>query len=507
MADSEYSADVIVVGGGGSGLAAAIEARALGRSVIVLEKADAVGGTTGRSVGSIAATGTPHQIREGIKDSPADHFADMPLFAAKWGRRPDNEALRRLLTDNVPETLRWLMGMGVVFYGPLEEPPHRRPRMHNVLPTSRAYVHFLRKRALRVGVDIRLRTRAERFVVEDGRVTGVVCEAAGRKQRFTARGAVVLTTGDYTANPELKARYISEKISRIQAINPNSTGDGHTMAFELGAEVRNGDVLPLFTRFLAPTRKKLVQRLPPWRIIGLLINWSMRNVPAGILRPFVMDFLTTFLAPSAKLISASVLVSSEGNVVRDDRGDLVSALVDLPDHSVFLVFDEQVARAFRAWPNFVSTAPGIGYAYLQDYRRSRRDIFFSAGSVRELAHKIRVPADRLEAQLAALAADGGKGLANGPLYALGPVKMLLTLADGGLAVSDRLEVLDREGAPIPGLYAAGSVGQGGLFLEGHGHHLGWAFTSGRLAGRHAANDAVSPPAAQGADRAAADGGA
>jgi fumarate reductase flavoprotein subunit len=43
--------------------------------------------------------------------------------------------------------------------------------------------------------------------------------------------------------------------------------------------------------------------------------------------------------------------------------------------------------------------------------------------------------------------------------------------------------------PIPGLYAAGSVGQGGALLDGHGHHIGWAFTSGRLAGKRATEDA------------------
>jgi FAD binding domain len=57
---------------------------------------------------------------------------------------------------------------------------------------------------------------------------------------------------------------------------------------------------------------------------------------------------------------------------------------------------------------------------------------------------------------------------------------------GGLRVNERLQVLSKAGEPIEGLYAAGSVGQGGVLLEGHGHHLGWAFTSGRLAGRHAA---------------------
>jgi predicted oxidoreductase len=55
-----------------------------------------------------------------------------------------------------------------------------------------------------------------------------------------------------------------------------------------------------------------------------------------------------------------------------------------------------------------------------------------------------------------------------------------------LRVTARLEVVDASGAVIEGLYAAGSTGQGGLLLEGHGHHLGWAFISGRIAGRHAA---------------------
>src|SRR5262249_22725721 len=65
------SADVVVIGGGGSGLAAAIEAATLGRSVILLEKASRIGGTTSWwSVGSISVNCSPHQIKAGIKDSP-----------------------------------------------------------------------------------------------------------------------------------------------------------------------------------------------------------------------------------------------------------------------------------------------------------------------------------------------------------------------------------------------------------------------------------------------------
>ena len=75
-----------------------------------------------------------------------------------------------------------------------------------------------------------------------------------------------------------------------------------------------------------------------------------------------------------------------------------------------------------------------------------------------------------------------------PFFALGPMKSYVPFTEGGLRISERTEVLHESGAPIQGLYAAGAVGQGGLLLEGHGHHLAWAFISGRIAGRNAAFD-------------------
>ncbi len=66
------------------------------------------------------------------------------------------------------------------------------------------------------------------------------------------------------------------------------------------------------------------------------------------------------------------------------------------------------------------------------------------------------------------------------------MRSFVNLTDGGLAIDENFNVLGTNDQPIAGLYAAGSAGQGGIVLEGHGHHLGWAFTSGRLAGRNAA---------------------
>ena len=87
-------------------------------------------------------------------------------------------------------------------------------------------------------------------------------------------------------------------------------------------------------------------------------------------------------------------------------------------------------------------------------------------------------------------------LGDGPYVALGPLRAVFVHAEGGLAVDHEHRVLDANDKPIAGLYAAGSTGQGGLLLKGHGHHLGWAFASGRRAGRNAAECVTSPHPSQ-----------
>jgi predicted oxidoreductase len=75
---------------------------------------------------------------------------------------------------------------------------------------------------------------------------------------------------------------------------------------------------------------------------------------------------------------------------------------------------------------------------------------------------------------------------------LGPVSYYITFTDSGVATNEFHQVLAADGQPVVGLFAAGFIGMGGMLLEGLGHHLGWAFTSGRRAGRHAAFRVVTP---------------
>jgi succinate dehydrogenase/fumarate reductase flavoprotein subunit len=184
--------DVVVVGGGGSGLAAAIAAAESGATVAVLEKAPYLRGSTGRSIGSIAASRTLDQRKLGITDSPQEHAEDYLKIAGEYADREDVE-LVRLLTEEVTEAYNWLRSLGMEFFGPVPDPEHRYPRLHNILPTSQSYIHHLTKRARAVGVRIFLGTGGDELVQDGGRVVGVrAVDATGAAPTFRARHGVVL---------------------------------------------------------------------------------------------------------------------------------------------------------------------------------------------------------------------------------------------------------------------------------------------------------------------------
>ncbi|GAA5236641.1 FAD-dependent oxidoreductase [Verticiella sediminum] len=478
--------NVLVVGGGGAGLAAAITAAEAGCSVLLLEKGERLGGSTGWSIGSITAAGTPDQRAAGVQDHWEDHLADMPAWAGDQAAR-DNMALCEVLTRHAAQAVAWLRESGVEFIGVFEEPPHRKPRMHNVLPNSGSYIYHLSRRARRAGVQCLLQTRAEKLLqAPDGRVTGVQARGPDGDMQVLNAGAVVLAGGDFNASREFKLEFGNADQVDIPAINRLATGDCQRMGRESGGRVVNGDIAlsdPRF-RFAPPARRPWFLSLPPVRPITTIMRWAMRVLPPRLARPFVMSFVTTALAPEAHLLKLGAsLVNRKGEVFLRDSEKIGHGIARQPDNAAWLFMDGPRLALFSHWPNFISTAPGVAYAYIDDYERNRPDLCTRARDIRTLAARSGMPLAAL--QQTAQAA----GFESGPYLLLGPIQAVTVIADGGLAVSPRLEVLDAANVPIPGLYAAGAAGQGGLLLKGHGHHLAWAFVSGRVAGRSAATAA------------------
>ena len=488
----QNESDVIVVGGGGSGLIAALTAARLGRHVVLIEKERKLGGTTALSVGSISTSSTPQQAMAGFNDSPAEHFEDMEKFAGELAPR-DNLELRRVLAENVPEAMLLLSDLGLRFIGPIPEPPHRYPRLHAVLPRSLAFVRSLEKACRRAGVDIRCSTAAKDLIIENGGVRGVEVERDGRASSLRARLGVILAAGDFSSAPRAyKERFMKGALLDVSGANPASTGDGHVLGEKAGGRVVNGDLaLGPEIRFIRPERPHIIARLPASPLIGLLTYWAMKLVPERILRPLLVSLATTYLAPSHGLFAkGAILVNSRGERFCDERDRPQDRMPYESDGLAWIVFDQTMAELFSAWPNYVSTAPVIGYAYVPDYLSSRRDISSRHDSLAHLESAKGFAPGALQRTIAAYnaVANGDRPpILKPPFYCLGPARSWLLLTEGGLRVDAGMRVLGNDDdKPIPGLYAAGSNGQGGVLLEGHGNHLGWAFTSGRIAGRSVA---------------------
>jgi fumarate reductase flavoprotein subunit len=476
--------DVVVVGGGGAGLAAAVAAAQAGGSVHLLEKQDRIGGSTALSVGSFTAAGTRHQRRKGIADRPEDHAADMLLFNPP-GAVDEAPEMRMLLARESAASLRWLESLGVAFSGPYLEPPHHLPRMHNVIPHARVYIARLETAARKLGVGITTGAIDTAPIAENGRVAGVRVMVGGVPQELRARGGVILAAGDFTGNAEMRQRFLSPEAAAASPINPNASGDGQRLGMELGAVTRAMSAIrgPQL-RFPEPARPGLLSRLPTWRWLCQFEAAIVSRVPTGWLKPVVKSLLITWMSPSAEMFKqGAILVNRNGKRFCDEQ-EATGSLSFQPERKGFLVFDSKIAGYFDTPPHAISTAPGIAFADFSDYRRGRPDLVYRAPDARQLARAIGGDPDNLEAAVA------GRGFVP-PLWAMGPAFSVLTITEGGLCLDDQMRVLRQDGSVIEGLYGAGGSAQCGMTLEGHGHHISWVMTSGRLAGGNAAARARS----------------
>ncbi len=474
--------DVVVVGGGGAGLAAAVASATRGMKTVLFEKEPILGGTTRRSVGSFSAAGTRLQRRAGIADSPDDFREDMIAFAPTLASR-DNSALRAMLAAEASVTLAWLEDMGVVFVGPFPEPPHRVSRMHNVIPNSQAYIDVLGPSARRLGVKIYLNTPVRSIREENGHVAGVTyARSGGEEIEVVARRGVILASGDFSGNAELRKKYLEPAAAAAIPVNSESNGDGFVMAKALGAAKRNMDMIfgPQL-RFPTSPKPGFTERLPKWRWVNQIGGLYMSKAPSWALKPLITSLLITHMSPSESLFQeGAVLVDLDGNLVTGETP--AAGLAMVRDSTGYIVFDELVAKKFAAFPFFISTAPGIAYAYFADYARGRPDLVHSGTTLEGLASAIGVPAAPLRA--------AAENLRQSPFHAMGPVHAMLTVTEGSLAVDTECRVLAEDGVPIEGLYAVGGIGQGGMMLKGHGLHIAWALTSGRIAGESVARREV-----------------
>lgn len=490
--------DVIVVGAGGSGLAAAVTAAQLGGRVLVLEKQPHVGGTTGIAVGSFTAAGTRWQKSAGIEDDVRAHVEDAARFAPPEIEARNNGPLREFFLARAAETLHWASQLGLSFVGPSPEPPNRVPRMHNVVPGAKAYVAALQMALAKAGGTLLCEADVRRLLVEGGRVTGVEARVREQVRPFSARRGVILAAGDYANHGALIARYKGSRFGAIEGINPHATGAGQLLVEQAGGQLLNMDVTygPEL-RFVPARRRPFQQWLPARGPLARVSGAVAGQLPPWVMQRLIKRLLVTWQHPENALFDdGAILLNQLGQRFVDERHwpEREIAVAGQPGKVAYILLDGRLVERYSAWPHFISTAPDIAYAYVADYLRLRPDVSRRAATVERLVRQL-LPLEAVQSAIAQFNSCVGGGsdpwgrtgdrhpLSDGPWVLLGPVKAFFTTTEGGAAVNQQLQVLDNSGRPIPGLYAAGQNGLGGMILWGHGLHIAWALTSGRLAGR------------------------
>lgn len=494
---TEY--DVIIVGGGGSGLAAAVRALEQGASVLVLEKQPQLGGTTGMAIGSFTANGTSLQRDAGVIDNADDHETDAGQFAAAEVEAQNNSELRRFFLGETAETLEWLRGMGLYFHGPNPEPPNRVPRMHNIVPNAKAYIAAFQARIIRLKGTIVCSAPVVELVSDGTRITGVVAEIEGTQKTITAKRGVVLAAGDYSSAPEMIGRFKGDRFKTIEGVNPKACGDGHLLAEQVGAQLLNMDITygPEL-RFVPPPGDPFEQLLPTSGLFAKLLGKLVPLLPQAVINWRIKRLLLTWQHPENSLFDdGAILINADGcrfcNETDSPAREI--AISEQSGKAAFILLDERIAAHYSQWPYFISTAPKIAYAYVDDYLRLRPDVSVAADSLEAIAEQRGFNASNLKAAVQqfnhyvsgehvdSFGRTGDACPLTGKRWVLlGPAKAYFTTTEGGVAINAGLQTLNESGQPIPGLYAIGSNGMGGQVLWGHGLHIAWAITSGRLVG-------------------------
>ena len=225
------AADVVIIGSGFAGLAAAIEAAHAGASVIILEKMKGRGGNSVISDGLVAAAGSVLQVEQGIEDTPQDMFDDM-LKAGLGLNHPD---LVKLLVEKSAATLQWTMDELGVQYQPkvTQLGGHSRPRSHTTSTQSGSIIiRQMLAKIKALGMMVRSRVYFERFIQDDtGAIVGVKIrdgykfpEANSGSEKFIkATKAVVLATGGFASDVDFRSIQDPRLNKEIDTTNKRAT--------------------------------------------------------------------------------------------------------------------------------------------------------------------------------------------------------------------------------------------------------------------------------------------
>ena len=419
--------DVVVIGAGGAGLVAAIEAKNNGaKNVIVLEKMAFAGGNTLISGGEYAAPNNWVQVKKGLKDSNDAFYNDI----LKGGDNEGDPKLVRVLADNALSGAEWLKDYinmtfedRQMFFG-----GHSVER--SLVPQGATGVEMISKllaKAEELNIPVLYETPATELIVDKGRVTGVKAVSEDKEYTFLAKDGVILATGGFGSNLEMRVKYNKDVDENILSTNTvGITGDGITMAEKIGAQLED---MPFIQTY--PTCDP---------ISGALLYFG-----------------------DVRLVGGSILVNQEGKrfVEELERRDVISmAIKNQTGNAAYQFCDEAQVKLSGVAEHH---ADEVNYLF-------NNKLLVKADTIKEAADFFGIDATELEKTVAKYNqyAKDGKDLefnkrgkltpfeAKGPFYIMKAVPAVHHTM-GGIKNDENARVINTKGEVIKGLYGAGEV--------------------------------------------------
>lgn len=436
------STDIVIVGAGAAGFTAAITAHDAGAKVILVEKNPLTGGNSMLSAGGMNAAATKMQTKKNIKDSADLMFKD----TMTGGKNVNNPALVKILAEKSAESVDWLTSIGadVSDVGRLAGASVNRAHR----PTGGAaigahLVDVLRKNAADRKIDVRVNSTVLQILRDkDGRATGIQVEGKHRGLYVIQAKAVIVASGGFSANAVMIESYRPEYKGMTTSNQPGATGDG--MRF---GEVAGGKLIDMKEIQIHPT----------------------------------VAYGSRILITEAVRGNGAILVNKEGKRFVNElttRDAASAAILKQQGKMAYLIIDEDIRKSLRQIE---------GYFHLE--------LVKAGATLKDLAAAIGAPPDALEATVAKYntaveskndaefkRADMPRAIKTPKFYAIG-VQPGIHYTMGGLEIDEQTRVIDKNGKPIPGLFAAGEV-TGGVHGANRlgGNSISETITFGRIAG-------------------------
>ena len=452
--DYEATADVVVVGGGGAGMTAAITVAENGKSVILLEKSDILGGNTSRASSGMNAAETHYEKEQGIEDSVELFIED----TIKSGKEINDPELVRTLAENTSEAIDWLDKENAPLSGPLgtmgglsAKRTHRPVDAEgNVTSVGNFLVSALGVRLDELGIEVVTGAAVNKIIMEDGKAVGVSGVGAYGENITVHANSVIIATGGFGGNMD---RIVALRPDLAGYISTNvATADGDAIDFlgEVGADFVDMEQIQLHPTVI-PTD-------------GALVGEALRGDGAILVNREGVRF--TNETGTRDAVSAAEVSQTGGNVWLIANQEMYegSAVIKKLDKSGYLVTGADLDELAKAMEFDANATAALKETV------STWSSYVASGTDADFSRDIGTPLT---------------DLSSGPYYAVN-VGPGIHHCMGGVKINTDAQVISTDGTPIPGLYACGEV-TGGIHGANRlgGNAVADIVVFGRIAGENA----------------------